>query len=233
MTAPLTPDAAVCPARCARHRPPHLHASGGLYRRGGQGAARRAAGRALQEPLPQGPRRGLWLVVMLEERRTDLKKLSDRLGAPRFSFGSAALLQRCWASPRAASPPSRRSTTRRAGHRGARAEMLECPLNYHPLTNEATTAIAPADLLAFTYRLRSRPARPYYRRMISGKRRRRTPSAPLGRHWLWETGVQAASAAPPNLERGDAFNGTIDRRRRPRAARTLSRTRPPRPSWPM
>jgi Ala-tRNA(Pro) deacylase len=30
------------------------------------------------------------------------------------------------------------------------AEMLDCsPLNYHPLTNEATTAIAPADLLRF------------------------------------------------------------------------------------
>ena len=30
------------------------------------------------------------------------------------------------------------------------AEMLDCdPLNYHPLTNEATTAIAPGDLLRF------------------------------------------------------------------------------------
>jgi Ala-tRNA(Pro) deacylase len=30
------------------------------------------------------------------------------------------------------------------------AEMLDCsPLNYHPMTNEATTAIAPADLLRF------------------------------------------------------------------------------------
>ena len=30
-----------------------------------------------------------WLAVMLEERRTDLKKLAARLGAPRFSFGGA------------------------------------------------------------------------------------------------------------------------------------------------
>src|SRR5262245_24082922 len=37
-------------------------------------------------------REGLWLVVMLEHRRTDLRKLSDRLEAPRFSFGSAPLL---------------------------------------------------------------------------------------------------------------------------------------------
>ena len=35
---------------------------------------------------------GLWLVVALEERRIDLKRLADALGAPRFSFGSAELL---------------------------------------------------------------------------------------------------------------------------------------------
>src|SRR5450755_556116 len=35
---------------------------------------------------------GLWLAVMLEERRIDLKALADRLEAPRFSFGSAELL---------------------------------------------------------------------------------------------------------------------------------------------
>ncbi len=35
---------------------------------------------------------GLWLAVMLEERRTDLKRLADALGAPRFSFGSGELL---------------------------------------------------------------------------------------------------------------------------------------------
>src|SRR5215831_16916245 len=36
---------------------------------------------------------GLWLAVMLEERRIDMKALADRLGAPRFSFGSAGLLE--------------------------------------------------------------------------------------------------------------------------------------------
>src|SRR5215467_11673449 len=34
-------------------------------------------------------KRGFWLAVMLEERRTDLKKLAAQLGAPRFSFGGA------------------------------------------------------------------------------------------------------------------------------------------------
>src|ERR1700691_3284793 len=32
---------------------------------------------------------GLWLVIVLEDRRLDLKRLSERLAAPRFSFGSA------------------------------------------------------------------------------------------------------------------------------------------------
>src|SRR5437667_411875 len=35
---------------------------------------------------------GLWLVVALEERAVDLKRLADALGAPRFSFGNADLL---------------------------------------------------------------------------------------------------------------------------------------------
>src|SRR3954453_18835568 len=36
---------------------------------------------------------GLWLVVALEERHIDLKRLADALGAPRFSFGSPDLLR--------------------------------------------------------------------------------------------------------------------------------------------
>jgi Ala-tRNA(Pro) deacylase len=96
-------------------------------------------------------RDGLWLVVMLEHRRTDLKKLSDRLGAPRFSFGSAALLHEVLGvTPGSVTPFA---AINDAAHRVTivlDAEMLDCsPLNYHPLTNEATTAIAPADLLRF------------------------------------------------------------------------------------
>src|SRR6516165_1297309 len=35
---------------------------------------------------------GLWLAVVLEECRVDLKRLAARLAAPRFSFGGAAEL---------------------------------------------------------------------------------------------------------------------------------------------
>src|SRR5580692_12059235 len=57
--------------------------------------------KALRGALPGGhckslflkdKKAGLWLVVALEECRVDLKLLADRLGAPRFSFGSAELL---------------------------------------------------------------------------------------------------------------------------------------------
>src|ERR1700738_4584932 len=57
-----------------------------------------AEGTALRGSLPGGhckslflkdKKGGFWLAVILEERRTDLKKLAARLGAPRFSFGGA------------------------------------------------------------------------------------------------------------------------------------------------
>ena len=94
---------------------------------------------------------GLWLVVALEERRIDLKRLAGRLGAPRFSFGNAELLyQTLGVRPGSVTPFALvNDRERRVGvvlDRG----MLECdPLNYHPLENDRTTAIAPGDLLRF------------------------------------------------------------------------------------
>lgn len=94
---------------------------------------------------------GLWLVVMLEERRTDLKALSDRLEAPRFSFGSPALLEEALGvTPGSVTPFAL------INDRGLRVTpvldegmLAHDPLNYHPLTNTATTAVAPGDLLRF------------------------------------------------------------------------------------
>jgi Ala-tRNA(Pro) deacylase len=96
-------------------------------------------------------RDGLWLVVMLEHRRTDLKKLSDRLGAPRFSFGSAELLHEVLGiTPGSVTPFAVINDAASRVTVVLDAEMLDCELlNYHPLTNEATTAIAPSDLLRF------------------------------------------------------------------------------------
>jgi len=96
-------------------------------------------------------KRGFWLAVMLEERRTDLKKLAARLDAPRFSFGGAEDLHRLLGvRPGSVTPFALPNDT---GHRVTPvldAGMLQLdPLNYHPLENDRTTAISPADLLRF------------------------------------------------------------------------------------
>ena len=93
----------------------------------------------------------LWLVVALEECRVDLKALADRLGAPRFSFGSAELLFEVlgvW--PGSVTPYA--AVNDAAGRVTVvlqRAMLARDPLNYHPLENTSTTAIAPGDLLRF------------------------------------------------------------------------------------
>jgi Ala-tRNA(Pro) deacylase len=93
----------------------------------------------------------LWLAVMLEERRIDLRKLADALGAARFSFGSSELLlEVLGVTPGSVTPFA--LINDRAGRVRLLldAEMLsQDPLNYHPLVNTRTTAIAPQDLLTF------------------------------------------------------------------------------------
>src|SRR5712671_1880600 len=56
---------------------------------------------------------GLWLVMALEERQVDLKRLAAQLSAPRFSFGNPELLYETLG--RGASPRSRWSTTASIG----------------------------------------------------------------------------------------------------------------------
>jgi Ala-tRNA(Pro) deacylase len=94
---------------------------------------------------------GLWLVVALEERRIDLKRLADRLGAPRFSFGNAELLfEVLGVRPGSVTPFAlANDAARRVAVVLDRGMLQEDPLNYHPLENDRTTAIAPGDLLRF------------------------------------------------------------------------------------
>jgi len=104
-------------------------------------------------------RAGLWLLVALEERPIDLKRLAAVLGAPRFSFGSAELLYEVLGvRPGSVTPFGLINDT---GHRVAvvldRAMLEHDPLNYHPLQNDRTTAIAPADLLRFVADCGHRP----------------------------------------------------------------------------
>lgn len=94
---------------------------------------------------------GLWLVVALEERRIDLKRLAEALGAPRFSFGSAELLYAVLGvRPGSVTPFAlANDSDHRVGVVLDRAMLALDPLNYHPLDNARTTAIAAADLLRF------------------------------------------------------------------------------------
>jgi len=95
--------------------------------------------------------RALWLVVANEDRRIDLKALARHLGAGRFSFAKPDLLMAALGvAPGAVTPFAL------INDNGGRVkvvldkEMMALPLlNYHPLTNEATTSIATKDLLRF------------------------------------------------------------------------------------
>jgi Ala-tRNA(Pro) deacylase len=93
----------------------------------------------------------MWLVTCLEDRRIDLKKLSELLGAGRFSFGSGERLMRyLGVIPGAVTPfaviNDRTGAVQMVLDRGLFAHD---PLNFHPLDNAMTTAISPQDLVSF------------------------------------------------------------------------------------
>jgi Ala-tRNA(Pro) deacylase len=94
---------------------------------------------------------GLWLAVALEEQRVDLKMLAAVLGAPRFSFGNAqTLYETLGVRPGSVTPFALvNDASRRVTVVLDRAMLMRDPLNYHPLENDRTTAISPADLLRF------------------------------------------------------------------------------------
>lgn len=120
-----------------------------------------AESQAMRGTLPGGHCKSLflrdkkgrqYLVVALEDRPVDLKALRAPLGAGNLSFASA---ERLWAAlgviPGAVTPLALIN----AGPDTELTVALDLgmlahdPLNYHPLSNDATTAIAPADLVRF------------------------------------------------------------------------------------
>jgi Ala-tRNA(Pro) deacylase len=102
---------------------------------------------------------GLWLVVVLEDRRLDLNGLSRRLEAPRFSFAGADRMRAVLGvEPGSVTPFAVVNPTAAAVTMVLDEAMLRHdPLNYHPLVNTATTAIAPGDLLRFLEACGHRP----------------------------------------------------------------------------
>ncbi len=94
---------------------------------------------------------GLWLVVAREDLRVDLNELSRQLGCPRFSFGSAELLiDTLGIAPGSVTPFALMNDGDTKVRCVLDAGMMAFdPLNFHPLRNDRTTAIAPGDLLTF------------------------------------------------------------------------------------
>lgn len=115
---------------------------------------------ALRGTIPGGHTKNLFLkdkkdtvflVVAPEDARVDLKTLHHRLGASRFSFGSAALLEELLGvTPGAVTAFGAINDT------GARVNvvldtglMQHAIINCHPLVNTMTTSIARDDLVRF------------------------------------------------------------------------------------
>lgn len=91
----------------------------------------------------------MWLVVALEDRAIDLKRLGEALGAGRLSFGSPDRLRRVLGvEPGSVTPfalvNDETHLVRLVLDRGLSEGG---PVNAHPLVNTMTTAIAIADLL--------------------------------------------------------------------------------------
>jgi len=93
----------------------------------------------------------MWLVVALEDRAIDLKRLGEVLGAGRLSFGSADRLKRyLGVEPGSVTPLALVNDQARAVQLVLdRGVANGGPVNAHPLVNTMTTALTPADLLRF------------------------------------------------------------------------------------
>ncbi len=93
----------------------------------------------------------LWLVVARDDAPIALKGLDKRIGSARLSFASAALLgEALGVAPGAVTPFALiNDAGRRVNVVLDEAMMASDLVNYHPLTNEATTALTPGALLAF------------------------------------------------------------------------------------
>jgi Ala-tRNA(Pro) deacylase len=103
----------------------------------------------------------IFLLCALGDTAIDLNAVSKALGAGRFSFGSAERLKNyLGVEPGSVTifalinDPDRRVTLVLD-----EALLAHDPVNFHPLKNDATTAIGPADLLKFIASLGREPIR--------------------------------------------------------------------------
>jgi Ala-tRNA(Pro) deacylase len=93
----------------------------------------------------------LWLITALGETRIDLKSLPARIGSAKLSFGSAALMgEVLGVEPGSVTPFALiNDTERRVSLIIDAALAASDPVNFHPLTNTATTQVSQAGFGAF------------------------------------------------------------------------------------
>jgi Ala-tRNA(Pro) deacylase len=92
-----------------------------------------------------------WLVVTLEDRPVDIKALEGRIGSARLSFARPErLVEVLGVKPGSVTPFALiNDVERQVTVVLDQAMLAQDPLNYHPLHNAATTAIASNDLIRF------------------------------------------------------------------------------------
>ena len=102
---------------------------------------------------------GIWLVVMPGDKRADLARLEKALGAPRFSFARPDVLQEVLAlTPGSVTPFGLINDTQRRVTVILDEEMLDSEwVNFHPLSNAASTTLRSTDLLRFVRALGYEP----------------------------------------------------------------------------
>ena len=93
----------------------------------------------------------LWLVSALQDARIDLRALPKAIGSARLSFGSTELMQETLGVT-----PGSVTAFGLINDMGHRVRFVldaglaaSDPVNFHPLTNTATTAISQADFRRF------------------------------------------------------------------------------------
>jgi Ala-tRNA(Pro) deacylase len=93
----------------------------------------------------------LWLISALGETRIDLNRLHPVIGSARLSFGDAALMaQTLGVTPGSVTAFGLINDTERRVRLVLDAELARAdPVNFHPLTNTATTAVSQAGFRAF------------------------------------------------------------------------------------
>ena len=109
------------------------------------------AGHHIKNLFLRNKKEEMWLVVALEDRAIDLKRLGEALGAGRLSFGSAERLKRhLGVEPGSVTPLALINDEGRTVQLALDRGLVDGgPVTVHPLVNTMTTAMAAPDLLRF------------------------------------------------------------------------------------